>query len=212
MSVLSARNLSCEKQDRILFESVSLHLAPGELVLLRGENGAGKTSLLRILVGLSQAQSGEVFINGINVHDDIAHASQKLLYFGHKLGMSALLSPVENLRFWCKQHQLRVKDEQIIAVLELLGLEGLDMLPVKHLSAGQQRRVSLARLWLSEHSGHSNLWILDEPMTALDIQIIAQLENKITAFLKQGGSVLMTSHQPLKLEHPMREFTLEYRW
>jgi heme exporter protein A len=209
LTVLSARDLSCEKQDRILFEHVDLHIAAGELVLLRGENGAGKTSLLRILVGLSQAQSGTVAICGDDVHDDINLASQHIIYFGHKLGVSGLLSPIENLKFWCKQHQLSVSEADILNTLELLGLEGLETLPVKHLSQGQQRRVSLARFWLK---ADAKLWVLDEPMTAIDVQMVAQVEHKIAEFLASGGSVLMTSHQAVNIQHEHREFTLEYRW
>ncbi|WP_371192532.1 cytochrome c biogenesis heme-transporting ATPase CcmA [Glaciecola sp. SC05] len=209
LTVLSARDLSCEKQDRILFENVDLQIEAGELVLLRGENGAGKTSLLRILVGLSQAQAGSVSICGEDVNHDINLASQHIIYFGHKLGVSGLLSPIENLTFWCKQHGLAISHDNIVDTLETLGLEGLESLPVKYLSQGQQRRVSLARLWLKNDA---KLWVLDEPMTALDVQMVAQVEQKITAFLRAGGSVLMTSHQAVKIEHEQREFTLEYRW
>lgn len=209
MTVLSARDLSCEKQDRILFENIHLHIEAGELVLLRGENGAGKTSLLRILVGLSQPQSGAVSINGDDVHQDINQASSHLVYFGHKLGVSGLLTPIENLHFWGQQHQLNVTEQHIIDILERLGLEGLETLPVKHLSQGQQRRVSLARLWLKQDA---KLWVLDEPMTALDVQMVAQVEHKITEFLRSGGAVIMTSHQRITIAHQQREFALEYRW
>jgi heme exporter protein A len=223
LTVIFAQDISCEKQDRILFEQINLHLNAGELMLLRGENGAGKTSLLRILVGLSRPQSGQVHINGYDAHTDTNQASQQLIYFGHKLGVSALLNPIENLNFWCQQHQLTVSQEQIIKVLEELGLEGLESLPVKNLSAGQQRRVSLARLWLSKYAknhadagvhsaNHANLWVLDEPMTALDVNMVANFEAHIASFLKGGGCVLMTSHQTVNIDHPSKEFELEYRW
>lgn len=209
MTVLSARDITCEKQDRILFEDLHLQIDAGELLLLRGENGAGKTSLIRILVGLSQPQNGKVSINTYDVHQDINRASEKLVYFGHKLGISALLNPIENLQFWCKQHEVDVDQARIISVLELLGLEGLETLPVKHLSQGQQRRVSLARLWLQNAA---NLWVLDEPMTALDVNMVALVEAKITEFLQGGGAVLLTSHQSVNIAHKQREFHLEYRW
>jgi heme exporter protein A len=209
VTVLSAHNVSCEKQDRILFEHLSLTLEEGELLLLRGENGAGKTSLLRILVGLSSPQTGSVTIGEFDAHSQTNQASEKLIYFGHKLGVSALLNPVENLRYWCKQHNVAATDADIIAVLDTLGLEGLEYLSVKHLSAGQQRRVSLARLWLSKDA---TLWVLDEPMTALDVNMVSHFEAHIAAFLKSGGSVIMTSHQRVSIDHPSREFELEYRW
>ncbi len=209
LAVLSARDISCEKQDRILFENIHLQIEPGELVLLRGENGAGKTSLIRILVGLSQPQNGSVSINNFDVHKEINQASSQLIYFGHKLGISALLNPIENLSFWCKQHEVEADETTIINTLGLLGLEGLETLPLKHLSQGQQRRVSLARLWLQNNS---NLWVLDEPMTALDVNMVALVEAKITDFLQSGGAVLLTSHQRINIAHKQREFELEYRW
>jgi heme exporter protein A len=209
LTVLSAQDISCEKQDRILFEQINLHLNAGELLLLRGENGAGKTSLLRILVGLSRPQSGYVHINTFDAHSETNQASQQLIYFGHKLGVSALLNPIENLTFWCQQHELNVSQAHILDVLEQLGLEGLETLPVKHLSAGQQRRVSLARLWLSDKA---KLWVLDEPMTALDVNMVASFEARIAAFLKNGGSVIMTSHQAVNIDYRAKEFELEYRW
>lgn len=209
LTVLLARDLSCEKQDRILFENIHLQIEAGELVLLRGENGAGKTSLLRIIVGLSQPQSGTVCICSNDVQQDLNAASQHLIYFGHKLGMSGLLTPLENLRFWCTQHQLNISQQMLFDTLEMLGLEGLETLPVKHLSQGQQRRVSLARFWLKQDA---KLWVLDEPMTALDVSMVAKVEAKITDFLRAGGSVLMTSHQSINIAYEQRDFLLEYRW
>ena len=97
--MLDAVQLSCEKQDRILFQDIDLSIKTGELVLLKGENGAGKKSLLRILVGLSQPQNGNVRINQHDVQSDVNLASSQLVYVGHKLGLSALLNPIENLQF-----------------------------------------------------------------------------------------------------------------
>ncbi|MFC4700094.1 cytochrome c biogenesis heme-transporting ATPase CcmA [Glaciecola siphonariae] len=209
MTVLAARDISCEKQDRILFENVHLQINAGELVLLRGENGAGKTSLLRILVGLSQPQQGCVSICGSDVYQDGEQASHAFMYFGHKLGISALLTPIENLQYWCCQHHISVSEQTIVNTLEQLGLEGLETLPVKHLSQGQQRRVSLARFWLQSQA---KLWVLDEPMTALDVNMVKMFEQHIQSFLLSGGAVIMTSHQSINIDYPNREFALEYRW
>ncbi|WP_395344585.1 cytochrome c biogenesis heme-transporting ATPase CcmA [Ningiella sp. W23] len=216
MNVLSATGLTCEKQDRILFEDLSLHINAGDLVLLRGENGAGKTSLLRILVGLSEAQSGNVVICGHDVHRDLNQASLHFIYFGHKLGVSGLLNPIENIAFWCQQHGLKLRHDEILLVLETLGLEGLETLAVKYLSQGQQRKVALAKLWITQ-SGDSSLyqpklWVLDEPFTALDVSMVAMVEAKILNFLQSGGCVIMTSHQAVNLAYEQREFSLEYRW
>ncbi len=237
MSVLLAHNISCEKSDRALFSGLHLSVSPGELVYLTGENGAGKTSLLRILVGLGMPskntfddvdneqdpndrhddehetslknQKTYVKINTIDVHKDINGASEQLLYFGHKLGLNQLMSPVENLQSWCLQQNIETNIDTITSILDELGLTGLEDIALKNLSAGQQRRVALAKLWLKSYA---NLWVLDEPFTALDVNFIAMLEDKITAFLKSGGAVLMTSHQSLNIDYPMTNMHLEYQW
>jgi heme exporter protein A len=234
LSILDAQQISCEKQDRILFQDIDLSINSGELVLLTGENGAGKTSLLRILVGLSRPSMGQVFINGQAVSRDVNLATAGIVYVGHKLGLSGLLSPLENLQFYMRligrpcQHS-----NEILEVLCLLGLDGLEDLPLKYLSAGQQRRVSLARLWLNKSA---NLWVLDEPFTALDLATITLVEKHIEGFLNQHseererdikasaftdgeidnpaskGAVLMTSHQATNINHQQTVFDLEFAW
>jgi heme exporter protein A len=186
LPILAAQQLSCEKQDRILFQDIDFSISSGELVLLTGENGAGKTSLLRILVGLSSPNTGHVSINGHIIKKDINIATANIVYIGHKLGLSGLLSPVENLQFYMDLIGAPCHDtNEIFDVLSLLGLDGLEDLPLKHLSAGQQRRVALAKLWLNKSA---NLWVLDEPFTALDVATVSLLERHIENFLKQGAT------------------------
>jgi heme exporter protein A len=209
LRVLLAQQVACEKSDRQLFSDINIELHSGQLLYVTGENGAGKTSLLRILVGLSQPAAGQVEINGHDVHKMVHGASERLLYFGHKQGISQLLTATENLRFWCQQHAIDTNDEAIHATLAELGLTGLEDIAVKNLSAGQQRRVALAKLWLKTDA---NLWVLDEPFTALDIHLIAELESKMGVFLKDGGAILMTSHQALNIDYPMSNLHLEYSW
>ncbi len=210
MSILAASQISCEKQDRILFQDIDLTMESGDLVMLKGENGAGKTSLLRILVGLSAPNSGQILINQHNVQENINLASSRLVYAGHKLSVSSLLSPLENLQFYCELIGVGpIKSTFLMQLLSQLSLDGLEDLPVKHLSAGQQRRVSLAKLWLHKHA---NLWVLDEPFTALDVATVHLLEQHIAQFLQAGGAVIMTSHQATNIAHKSREFVLEYQW
>lgn len=218
LSILQANNICCEKQDRILFQDIDLTINNGELVFLRGENGAGKTSLLRILVGLSAQNTmsvSKVTINGHCVESEQNSAGQRLVYCGHKLGFSGLLSAQENLQYWMllnghgAAHNNSQDENQIIEVLHNLGLEGLEDVPVKMLSAGQQRRVALAKLWLHKTS---NLWVLDEPFTALDTIIVKVLEAHIKQFLLSGGAVLMTSHQQTNIDYPHKTLELEYMW
>ncbi|GAA6184075.1 MULTISPECIES: cytochrome c biogenesis heme-transporting ATPase CcmA [Alteromonadaceae] len=208
MALLRGQNLGCVKQDRTLFENIEFSIEPSELLYVRGQNGAGKTSLLRILVGLADPSEGSIEYK----HQDIQHVSesyfQDLVYFGHKLGLSLNLNGIENLRFWCQLNQVNCTESELFELLASLGLVGLEDVPVSQLSAGQQRRVALARLWLKTDA---KLWILDEPFTALDVQGIALLRDKMIQHLSVGGAIIITSHQTLEVDYPTSELLLEYR-
>ena len=208
LAVISVTNLSVVKRDRLLFENLNFAVEQGGLLYVKGQNGAGKTSLLRVLSGLVEADSGNVHFSQQNIKDCRENYHQNLVYFGHKLGINLTLSAVENLQYWCKQHQVVVSVDTILGTLAQLNLVGLEDIPVNNLSAGQQRRVALARLWFKQDA---KLWILDEPFTALDTQGIELLSKQITKFLSAGGTVVMTSHQALRLDYPTDEITLEYR-
>ena len=206
--VLSAHDLSLTKGDRLLFDKVNFSVEQAGLLYIKGPNGAGKTSLLRVLCGLLESESGEVRFKQQAlrlVRDEFHH---QLVYFGHKTALNARLSAVENLRFWCQQHAQTITQQEIYQTLSELQLVGLEDVPIGHLSAGQQRRVALARLWFKRSA---TLWILDEPLTALDTSGMSLLLAKITHFLQQGGAVVMTSHQELELDYPTQELVLEYR-
>lgn len=173
---------------------------------LKGANGAGKTSLLRILSGLSQPAGGQVLYNDRPLD---GRYCQQLIYIGHKSGLSTNLSALDNLTYWCAQHGVSSTEQQRVAILDELGLVGLETLSVKSLSAGQQRRVALARLWLKPAA----IWLLDEPFTALDVQGVQMIETKIRDFVGRGGMVMLTSHQALS-QHAgdYQTIELEYRW
>jgi heme exporter protein A len=208
LAVLSVNNLSVIKRDRLLFENLSFTVESGQLLYVTGQNGAGKTSLLRVLAGLVESETGTVEFNQQNIKSNGPSYYQELVYFGHKLGVNLTLNAIENLTYWCHQHQVNISDDNIFNILAKLNLVGLEELPVANLSAGQQRRVALARFWFNKPA---KLWILDEPFTALDQQGIALLSQQIIAFLGQGGAVIMTSHQVLSLDYPTTELTLEYQ-
>lgn len=208
MALLSGHNLSCIKQDRLLFDNLHFSVAPSELLYIRGQNGAGKTSLLRILVGLSDAASGQVDYQGENIRVANDRFHQDLVYLGHKPGLNLTLSAIENLLFWCQLHNLSQSEAELMDILVRLGLVGLEDIPVRQLSAGQQRRAALARLWLKSES---KIWVLDEPFTALDVQGIALLRERIIAHLGKGGAVIITSHQQLDIVYKTSELMLEYR-
>ena len=208
MPLLSAHQLAVSKRDRLLFSQIDLSVAAGGLMYVKGPNGAGKTSLLRVLTGLVSPDEGRVHYRQQDIvkSRDVFH--QHLLYFGHALGVNRSLNGVENLHYWCSQHGVQPDEGEIYRVLGVLGLVGLEDIPVNNLSAGQQRRVALARFWLKTSA---EVWILDEPFTALDVQGIGLLNERIVAHLEQGGCVVMTSHQALEVNYPTQELVLEYR-
>lgn len=205
--LLSARQLSCVRQDRVLFEQLDLQLHAGEVLQIAGKNGAGKSSLLRILSGLSEPEDGEICYQQRPLAQSADDYADNLCFIGHLAGVQPQLTALENLVFWRACFALENADDW--ALLATLGLAGLEDIPCQQLSAGQQRRVSLARLWLTS----AQIWILDEPFTALDQSAIAALTTRIAAHCSQGGAVLLTSHQPVQIPgHTVREFLLEYRW
>jgi len=196
--MFEALNLSCVRDERTLFSGLSFTVLPGEMVQIEGRNGAGKTSLLRILAGLSSPDAGEVRWQGVNTRRqrDVFH--QELLYLGHQPGIKSVLTAFENLAFYLSVSSPSVRgdaaSEAIYQALENVGLLGYEDVAVAQMSAGQQRRVALARLWLS----NAPLWILDEPLTAIDKQGVATLTALFGQHAEQGGMVLLTTHQDLQ--------------
>ncbi|MCH8538269.1 MAG: cytochrome c biogenesis heme-transporting ATPase CcmA [Alkalimonas sp.] len=203
----SAQSLSCIRQDRVLFEQLNLSLNPGELLQIQGKNGAGKSSLLRLLAGLSTPDDGVISFQGQAIAQCKEHFAASLCYIGHQSGIHEQLTAMENIAFWRAAYQLPYVDS--MALLGELGLAGLEDLPCHMLSAGQQRRVSLARLWLTD----CPLWILDEPFTALDQSAIQRLQQRFRQHLAQGGAMIVTTHQPLNDDFPsLSTLELKYRW
>ncbi|AFJ98699.1 cytochrome c biogenesis heme-transporting ATPase CcmA [Cronobacter sakazakii] len=198
--MLEARNLACLRDERLLFRALSFRVSPGEVVHLTGANGAGKTSLLRLLVGLARPEEGEVYWRGEPLAHQRSAFHQELLWLGHLPGIKVALTADENLAFYHPQTRREARWQSLAAI----GLGGYEDLPVEQLSAGQQRRVALARLWLSEAS----LWVLDEPLTALDAAGMATLTRRLEAHAARGGAVIVTTHQPLALNVVHRTLTL----
>lgn len=190
--LLSVDSLSLHRGGRELFRKLSLEVLPGQLSQVEGANGAGKTSLLRILAGLSRyGFEGRVT------------RSVPLLYLGHLPAVKALLTPRENLA-WHVSGEGAYNDQQIEAALAKVGLYGYEDVPSHALSAGQHRRVNLARLYLSA----CPLWLLDEPFTAIDKSGVAELELLLVKHVKAGGAVLITSHQALRVDYPVQAINL----
>jgi heme exporter protein A len=190
--VLEAVALACERDWRLLFEHLDLRLAAGDMVQISGPNGSGKTSLLRLLSGLMQPTAGDVLLDGKPLSEQRSELAHNLLWIGHAAGIKDLLTPVENLSWLCALHQ-SVASADIWQALEAVGLRGFEDVPSHTLSAGQTRRVALARLYLPGPA----LWMLDEPFTALDKQGVAQLEAHLAEHCDNGGTVVLTTHHTL---------------
>ena len=195
-SLLSAHNLACLRGERLLFKGLSFELGAGELLLVQGGNGQGKTSLLRLLTGLARPEDGEIRWRGTSIRAQRIGYHAEMMYLGHANGVKDDLNPVENLRF-ADGLQGRAFDEQgAVATLEKLGLSRCLDLPCRVLSFGQRRRVALAALLLAG----ATLWILDEPLTGLDVHAVAMMEGLLREHLQGGGMVVATTHQALNLQ------------
>lgn len=189
--MLQAANLTCQRGERTLFSGLDFTAQPGELVHVAGPNGSGKTSLLRILCGLSSPTEGAVRWNDAPAKGEDFHAS--LLYLGHHNGVKDELSALENLLIHCELSGTALDEPQALDALARIGLGGREWLPAKVLSQGQKRRVALARLLVSQ----APLWILDEPLTALDVAAVALIQSRLAEHLATGGTVIYTTHQPV---------------
>jgi heme exporter protein A len=189
--VLEAQQLTSVRAGRTLFSDLSWQLAAGEILHIEGPNGAGKSTLLRIVAGLLQPLEGNVLLFGQPQREDPEHWQRQTLFIGHKPAVKAELTALENLYFQSRLDGVQLDDPW--QLLETVGLLGLEDIPAQQLSAGQQRRIALARLFYSQ----AKLWILDEPFTALDTRGIDLLHQRFAEHLEHGGALLLTSHQPL---------------
>lgn len=190
MSVsLQVNNLSIERGDRDLCQGLSFSVNSGELVRIGGENGAGKSSLIKAILGWVPILDGELEFNGedISIHRDSLLLNQ--LYLGHVPGIKSVFTALENLKFYSPC----ATEEQIEQALTNVQLGDFADVPAAQLSAGQKRRIALARLWLTDKP----IWFLDEPFTALDVKGVAALEQRIEDHITAGGAVVITTHQPL---------------
>jgi heme exporter protein A len=193
--MLQAVSLSCQRGGRYLFKDVSFHLQPGAWLRVAGDNGSGKTSLLRLITGLSPTEDGQVLWNQLPLQAGRAAFHQNLLYLGHHNAVKDDLTPLENLQFAARLCQQPITPNTALLALQRMGLKSRAHVLVRHLSAGQQRRVLLARLLTQQ----AKLWVLDEPFTALDVSAVALLTQLLQDHLALGGMAVLTSHQALQL-------------
>lgn len=200
---LAAQNLSCERGRRELFSDVAFSLNSGQSLIVTGENGSGKTSLLKILTGLSLAAEGAVLWDQQDIHHQAQSYQQQLLYIGHRAAVKTELTVRENLQLLLKLWP----NELAMSIPELADCVGLrKRLSVQcgRLSAGQQRRVALARLFVAQQK----LWILDEPLTALDVGFIEAIEQQLGRHLDNQGLLVLTTHRGIEID-PAKLIKLE---
>lgn len=191
--MLNVSDLACGRRGQVLAEGVDFELAGGDALLLEGANGSGKTSLLRTLAGLAPALHGRMTWNGHDVRDDADAFRSALAYIGHDNGIEPELTAMENLRVLVTLGGEDSPEPELRSALENVGLEQLWQRPARMLSQGQKRRIALARLWCTRKP----LWLLDEPLAALDRQVTAQLEARMAAHLHGGGLAVLATHQPM---------------
>jgi heme exporter protein A len=197
--MLDLSALSFDYHDKPLLTEVQFSLAAGQLMHLRGANGAGKTTLLKLLAGLLQPIEGEIRYDGEDINKNLGAYQRKLCYVGHKSGINPLLTVRENCYFDLHWGRRLLTFDYLI---EGFGLQDLSDEPCYLLSAGQRRRVGLLRIAMTDAS----LWLLDEPLIALDADAIETLMTCLENHIEQGGQVILTSHQNL----PLRQTCLEY--
>lgn len=193
--MLRVSNLSCSRGHKPLFTDVSFELQAGQALHLEGDNGVGKTSLLRMVCGLSPADEGEVRWHDQTIQQNAAAFRSSLFYLGHGLSLKEELSALENLMSDAAVSGRTLSQSQALQALGRMGLRGREHLPLRVMSQGQKRRTALARLLASQ----APLWLLDEPFVALDVKAVDGLRGLLAEHVVQGGMVLFTSHQPVTL-------------
>lgn len=198
--MLTAESLACRRGDRLLIHGLQLKLKAGQIVWLRGSNGRGKTSLLRVLAGLSPPDAGQLAWHGRPwkaAREDAAHGT---LYLAHANALKDDLTATEALSFLARVHGQQADAAHITEALRMLQMANRRDAAVRTLSQGQRRRVALARLLLAPRKP---LWLLDEPYDALDAEGCKLLDDVLAAHARTGGTVLLTSHLPLALNDPV---------
>ncbi len=203
--LLELEGLACRRGRRLLFRDLAARVGAGELLRVSGANGAGKTSLLRMICGLSAPSAGRVLWRGAPLAPQREALHRQLVYLGHAAALKDELSAQENLHVACRLAGQPCDQAQARGALAQAGQRGREALPARVLSQGQRRRAVLARLAVSSAA----LWVLDEPFNALDAAAVGWLLGLVEAQLQRGGLVVLTSHQPVGLSKAVREHRLE---
>ena len=209
---LELKDVRCIRGERLLFSKLNFACEEGTLVRLAGPNGTGKTSLLRLIVGLMPPTQGEVLWGGVSIKKLKEDYWKDLVYIGHLNGVKDDLTARENLLINCNIAEHPVTKEQADKALKLVGLEGFENIRTRELSQGQRRRVALARLYEAKYA---RIWVLDEPFTALDVKAVENLASLIEEQVNVNkGIVVFTTHQevPINADKSQRIDLTGGRW
>ena len=204
MATIEVKQLECIRRDNVLFQGVCFNVDDGELLQIDGINGSGKSTMLRIIAGLTEPTEGQVFWNGEAIERCRYRYQQEMTYLGHTNGVKEALTVCENLEVI---DALAGNDEKtdFDVVLAQIGLPGMDDALLGKMSAGQKRRVGLTRLIMNR----SSIWLLDEPFTSLDTDGKRIVEQLIVEHCRQGGIVIFATHQAMDIEgHEVRHVHL----
>ncbi len=199
---LSGENLTLYRGERCLFQGLSFAQNPGELLVLEGANGSGKTSLMRAIAGLMELETGEIRWDGVSIREQRQAFHNALVWMAHRVGFKADLTLAENLQY--ESHLRPQSATATDAILARLGISRLKRLPMRSLSAGQQRRAALARMLMAD----ARLWMMDEPVTNLDREGRALVMELVGEQLARDGMVIMAAHQDIELDVPMQTIRL----
>ena len=200
--ILSCQDMTVQRGESPLCEEVNLALQVGDICHLIGENGTGKTTLMMQFAGLIPIIEGKVIWQGQT------GLPVQPLYIGHQVGIHLQLTVEQNLRFLLALYGIRPTEHDLADALDWVGLAGYEQIACYQLSAGQTRRVGLARLWFGlQQVAHCPFWLLDEPLTALDVAMVAKIERILQQFANAGGAVLLTSHQALAVANRQLDLT-----
>lgn len=187
--MLQVNNLTYERDELTIIRNLSFSVQSGSLLIIKGDNGQGKTTLLKLLAGILSPHTGKISWANQPITHDPDSFYKRINYIGHKSAVALPLTPEENLYFASRAYKRKGSISEALSTVNLLHKQKT---PASFLSAGQVRRIALAKLFLLD----TNIWLLDEPYTALDAQGVAWLQMHIEQHLQNNGIVIMTSHQP----------------